>query len=105
MTQEKKPSLVYILTQHLKEKRGILVHGGELERVGQANKHEGETAKRRMREMTDPKDRRYNPMIEKQIIKRCVAYRWRVELEVPEPANRSTPDTAGQQALQTQSLF
>lgn len=71
-----KPSLVFLLVQYLKEERGELVHGGELDSVSRANFHKGETASVRLREMTRENCRAYNPMIEKVKLKDgCVAYR------------------------------
>lgn len=82
MNEPKKPSLVYILVEYLKEKRGEQVHGGELESVSRANFHKGETAGVRLREMTRENCRQFNPMIEKIKLKDgCVAYRWRQERE------------------------
>lgn len=100
MTKDKKPSLVMVLTDYLKEKRGRLIHGGDLERVGQANFYEAETAKRRLREMTNAKHRNYNPMIEKQKPKGCVAYRYRIEDE-----QTYTPVRVGDEIVNMPSLF
>ncbi len=65
MSRDKK-SLCQILTNHLKEKAGIWVHAGDLERVAQANGYEAETGKRRLREMTQFGHANYNHHIQKQ---------------------------------------
>jgi hypothetical protein len=77
-----KPTLVSILIAYLKEKRGEVVHGGQLEAVAKANFYEAEPAKVRLREMTRENCRQFNPMIEKVKLRDgCVAYRWRQERE------------------------
>lgn len=79
----KKPSLPVLLLDRLKEKRGQFQHGGELEQFARMNGYEGETAKRRLREMTQPNHRNYCSSIEQRLEKGCVMYRY------AEPINNS----------------
>lgn len=78
-----KQSLVALLLSHLMEQRGKYVHGGSLEQFARMNGYEGETAKRRLREMTQPNHRNYCSSVEQRLEKGCIMYRY------AEPINNS----------------
>ncbi len=73
----REPLLVKLI-DYLKENKGRLIHGGDLERLTILNYWgEAETAKRRMRETQDPKHDNYCPNIKRQhLAHNCVAYQW-----------------------------
>jgi hypothetical protein len=63
------------LSLHLKEKR-TWIHGGDLERFGQSEGYEGETVKRRLREMTERGHRAFDPNIEEMYKDGAILYRY-----------------------------
>lgn len=80
LPKTKKPSLVSILTDYLKSKRGIIVHSGDLEELAKHNPvktYKGETAGVRLREMTCVGGKHRNPFVEKiENQDKTVSYRW-----------------------------
>lgn len=65
-----------ILTDYLKSKSPQYVHGGDLESVAKNSGYEGETAKRRLREMTQLGHASYDPDIGQTLKEGCVMYRY-----------------------------
>ena len=71
-----KPGLRIKLTEYLKEKCGRWIHGGDLERFAQSIGYEGETAKRRLREMTQCLHNSFDPNIQEKTEYGCILYRY-----------------------------
>lgn len=72
-----KHTLINILTLRLQEKAGHWVHGAVLEKIAQSYGYEGETAKRKLREMTQPGHSKFNPLIKEMYVDGCILYQFK----------------------------
>ena len=65
-----------ILTNFLRENEGSFIKASRLERLSQQYGYLAETGRRRLRELTQPKHRSFNPHIEKKEFDGVIYYRY-----------------------------
>ncbi len=75
--KRRKQSLIQILTARLAESPGRWFHGAILEKIGQSYGYEGETAKRKLREMTQAGHPKYDPKIKETYEEGCILYQYK----------------------------
>lgn len=69
-----KKCLWELLLDYLMDHAGEVQHGAHMGKVGQSYGYEAETAKRRLREITNPKHKNFNARVWKDYEDGCVVY-------------------------------